>query len=122
MGYQESLIKFKDEKMLIEELKKYSKRDNSSDFAEIVCVDRVKKDIYPFKKGELVAVVCGERSEQRTEIRLREGLGIDNVKEIVFIDNEMYWKMAEKQGIDLGVFLAKYFKKLSEDEYRFLLT
>jgi 16S rRNA C1402 N4-methylase RsmH len=50
MGYQESFIKFKDEKTLVEQLKKYGKRDKAKDLAEIVCVDRVKKDIVRSKE------------------------------------------------------------------------
>ncbi|MEH7076221.1 hypothetical protein [Neobacillus drentensis] len=122
MGYQESFIQFKSKKSLMEELRRYDKRDKSSDIADLVCVDRVKKEVFPFKEGELVAVVCGERSEQRDKNRLRSGLGIRNVKDIVFIDNPVYWEMAEEQGIiDLGAFLSMHFEKLSKDEYNALL-
>ena len=102
-------------------MKRYDKRDKSADIAEIVCVDRVKKTIYPFKKGELVAVVCGERSEQRNFNRLREGLGITNVQEIVFIDNPHYWNMAMEQDVKLSQFLGEHFEKLSDDKYAALL-
>lgn len=117
MGYQESFIKFRNQKTLIEQLKKYSRRDKASDLAEIVCVDRVKKDIFPFKEGELVAVVCGERSEQRNRSRLREGLGITKIQDIVFIDNPYYWEMAEDKNVDLSEILGEHFEKLSNAEY-----
>jgi hypothetical protein len=90
-------------------LKKYEKRDKSNDIADIVCIDRVRKDIIPFKKGELVAVICGERSEQRDRKRLRKGLGITNVQDIVFIDNPFYWEMAERAGVQFGNSLEQTF-------------
>lgn len=121
MGYQESFIKFKNVKTLIEQLGKYNKRDKANDMAEIICVDRVKKEIYPFKKGELVAVVCGERSEQRDRNRLRRGLGITNVQDIVFIDNPFYWEMAMEQDVGLGEILGEHFERLTDEEYAELL-
>lgn len=121
MGYQESLIKFKNKETLIKELKKYEKRDKSEDIAGIVCIDRVKKAVYPFKEGELVAVVCGERSEQRDTKRLKKGLGITNVQDIVFIDNPFYWEMAMEQDISLGEFLGEHFQRSPDDEYAELL-
>lgn len=121
MGYQESFIRFKDEKILKEQLKVYQKRDKSNDLADIVCVDRVKKEVYPFREGELVAVVSGERSEQRDKSRLRNGLGIKRVVDIVFIDNPNYWEMAEEQGVDLGDFLREHFETLSDTDYEELL-
>ncbi|MFB6469523.1 hypothetical protein ACE38V_22580 [Cytobacillus sp. Hz8] len=121
MGYQESFIRFKDEKILKEQLKVYQKRDKGNDLADIVCVDRVKKEVHPFRVGELVAVVSGERSEQRDKNRLRNGLGIKRVVDIVFIDNPIYWEMAEEQGVDLGDFLREHFETLSDEEYEGLL-
>lgn len=121
MGYQESFIKFKNEKTLIEQLNKYAKRDKANDMAEIICVDRVKKDIVPFRAGELVAVVGGERSEQRDRNRLRKGLGIAYVQEIVFIDNLYYWEMAMERDADLGEILEEYFERLPDEEYEILL-
>lgn len=121
MGYQESFIKFKNEETLKEQLKAYQKRDKSNDLADIVCVDRVKKEVYPFREGELVAVVSGERSEQRDKSRLRNGLGIKRVVDIVFIDNPIYWEKAWKRGIDLGDFLREHFETLSDEEYEELL-
>ncbi|MEI2368017.1 hypothetical protein [Niallia circulans] len=121
MGYQESFIKFKNEETLKEQLKAYQKRDKSNDLADIVCVDRVKKEVYPFREGELVAVVSGERSEQRDKSRLRNGLGIKRVADIVFIDNPIYWEIAWKRGIDLGDFLREHFETLSDEEYEELL-
>lgn len=121
MGHQESFIKFKDTKTLIEQLRRYEKRDKSEDMAEILCVDRVIKEIHPFKEGELVAVVCGERSEQRDRNKLRKGVGINNVQDIVFIDNPVYWEMAEEREVDLGVILREHFEKLSDEEYQGLL-
>lgn len=121
MGYQESFIKFKDVEILINQLKGYQLRDKNGDLAEIVCVDRVKKDIIPFKKGELVAVVCGERSEQRDRNRLRRGLGITKVQDIVFIDNPSYWEMAMDQEVGLGEILEEHFERLSDEEFEELL-
>lgn len=120
MGYQESFIKFKDQKTLLEQLKRYEKREKS-DLVKIVCVDRVKKEIYPFKVDELVAVVGGERSEQRDRNRIRKGLGITNIQDIVFIDNPYYWEMAMEQDGGLGEILDEYFERLSDEEYAELL-
>lgn len=120
MGYQESFIKFKDQQTLIEQLKRYEKREKS-DLVEIVCVDRVKKEIYPFKEGELVAVVGGERSEQRDRNRLKRELGITKIQDIWFVDNPIYWEMAMERDVDLGDFLGEYFEKLSDVEYAELL-
>jgi hypothetical protein len=39
----------------------------------------------------------------------------------VFIDNPMYWDMAEKQGVNLGVILGEHFEKISDVEYGELL-
>lgn len=122
MGYQESFIKFNDTNTLKLELRKYGKRDKSKDFAEIVCVDRVKRDIFPFKVGDLVAVVCGERSEQSDRNCLRQGLGIKNVNEIVFIDNPFYHEMAWEQDCDLGSILSDHFERLTDAEYKKLIS
>ncbi|WP_430789092.1 hypothetical protein VBD025_02760 [Virgibacillus flavescens] len=111
MGYQESFIKFKDVTTLIKQLKSYNKRDKTEDMAEIVCIDKVKKEIVPFKEGELVAVVCGERSEQRDHNKLRKGLGITNVQDIVFIDNPYYWEMTMDQDVGIGEILGEHFEK-----------
>jgi hypothetical protein len=116
MGYQESFIKFRNAEDLIEEVRKYKRRDTSSDLAELVCVDRVKKAVHPFKAGELVAVVCGERSEQRTTNALREGLGIENVQSITFIDEYM-----DQADGDLPIFLEEHFEKLSESELEVII-
>lgn len=120
MGYQESFIKFKDKETLIEQLKRYEKREKS-DLVEIICVDRLKKEIYPFKKGELVAVVGGERSEQRERNRLRKELGIAKIQDIVFVDNPIYWEMAMEKDVGLGDFLWEHFERLSDKEYAELL-
>lgn len=117
MGYQESFIKFKDTKTLIEELRRYEKKDKSKDLADIVCVDRVKKQVSPFKEGELVVVVGGERSQQRDKNRLQKELGIKNIVDIVFIDNPYYWEIAGEKGISLRDFLTEHFESLSESEY-----
>lgn len=111
MGYQESFIQFKNDQDLIEEIRKYKGRDTSGDLAQLVCIDRVKKAVSPFNEGELVAVVCGDRSEQRTTDALKEGLGIENVKSITFIDEYM-----DQADGDLQGFLEEHFKKLSDAE------
>jgi hypothetical protein len=120
MGYQESFIKFKNKKNLVEQLKRYEKQ-GKSDLIEIVCVDRVKKDIVPFKEGELVAVVAGERSEQRELSRLERELGISKIQDIVFIDNPLYWDMAMDRGGGLKEILEEHFEILSDGEYKELL-
>ncbi|MFT4413359.1 hypothetical protein ACLM5H_05820 [Fredinandcohnia humi] len=117
MGYQESFIKFKDEKTLVQELRRYEKGEKDSDLVHIVCVDRVKKQVSPFNEGELVVVAGGERSQQRDKNRLQKELGIKNIVDIVFIDNPFYWEMAEEKGIDFGDFLTEHFESLSENEY-----
>ena len=121
MGYQESFIQFKDKKTLKKELKKYESRNKENDFAKIVCVDRVKKGITPFRKGELLAVVCGERSEQRNEERLKDGLGVENVKDIVFIDNLEYSLITFEKEMSLRDLLEEHFERLSDEEYQELL-
>lgn len=117
MGYQESFIKFKNKKDLVAEVKRYKGRETSDDLATLICIDRIKKDISPFIKGEFVAVVCGERSEQRTAHSLREGLGIENVQSITFIDE--YMDQAEG---DLEGFLEEHFEKLSDSELNAILA
>lgn len=121
MGYQESFIKFKDEKTLIQELRRYEKRGKESDLVDIVCVDRVKKQVFPFKEGELVAVVGGDRGQQRDKKRLQNELGIRNIVDVVFVDNPIYWEMAEDKGVRFTVFLKEHFVQLSKDEYEELL-
>jgi len=112
MGYQESFVSFATKTGLIAQLKKYMERDHSDDLAEIVCVDRVKKPVFPFSVGDLLLVVCGERSEQRFPSDLRR-LGIDQVQQVVFIDCEHYMNMANKQFHgDLGAFLEDRFEKI----------
>ncbi|MNF08079.1 hypothetical protein D3C80_2084020 [compost metagenome] len=78
-------------------------------------MDRVIKAVDPFQIGELLAVVCGERSVQRRKEDLEEGLGIQNVKAIVFIDN--YY---EHSSGDLDSFLREHFERLSDEEYEAL--
>lgn len=118
MGYQESFIQFKSVDLLKSELKKYAARDKEDDLAEIVSVNKVKEAVMPFKKGDLVAVVCGERSEQRDNSRLKEGLGIENVKNIVFIDNPTYYELSKD---DFHGFLNKHFEQITEEEYQELI-
>ncbi|MBN6185677.1 hypothetical protein JQN58_01600 [Aneurinibacillus sp. BA2021] len=121
MGYQESFIKFKDEKTLVQELRRYENGEKDSDLVHIVCVDRVKKQVSPFNEGELVAVVGGDRSQQRDIKRLQKELGIKNIAHIVFVDNSIYWEIAEEKGVGFGVFLKEHFEQLSKEEYAELL-
>lgn len=118
MGYQESFIKFPSKDILIQELQKYVNRDKQFDHANVVGVSRVIKGILPFHKNELVMVVVGERSEQRNNEVLKRGLGIDNVKDITFIDNPYYYDLANG---DLGTFLDENFERLSIEEFKNLL-
>lgn len=117
MGYQESFIKFKDEKTLLQELRRYEKGEKDSDLVHFVCVDRVKKQISPFNEGELVVVVGGKRGQQRDKNKPQKELGIKNIADIVFIDNPFYWEMAEEKVINFGDFLTEHFESLSENEY-----
>jgi hypothetical protein len=117
MGYQESFIKFKDEKTLVQELRRYEKYEKDSDLVRIVCVDRVKKQVFPFNEGELVAVVGGDRGQQRDKERLQKELGIRNIVDIVFVDNPIYWEMAEDKGVRFTDFLKEHFIQLSKGEY-----
>lgn len=121
MGRQQSIIKFKDRKTLVKEFKKYSKRNTENDWAYLICVVRVIKDIDPFKKGELCAVISGERHEQRSPENLKNGLGIENVEHIAFIDSVRYFQMANDLGVNLGEFLDSHFKTLTEKEHKGLL-
>ncbi|RRJ54924.1 hypothetical protein EHV15_35730 [Paenibacillus oralis] len=116
MGYQESFVQFANEDDLKQELQRYSLREKQHDIAEIVCVDRVRKTLFPFHIGELLAVVCGERSVQRSKEDLSAGLGLQNVKSIVFIDHYL-----ELSNGDLDNFLNEHFERLSDDEYEELI-
>ncbi|MGV2887579.1 hypothetical protein [Paenibacillus taichungensis] len=116
MGYQESFVQFASEDQLKQELRKYSLRDKQYDLADVACVDRVIKAVDPFQVGELLAVVCGERSVQRRKEDLEEGLGMQNVKSIVFIDNYF-----ERSNGDLDGFLREHFERLSDEEYEALI-
>ncbi|MNF66521.1 hypothetical protein D3C84_483160 [compost metagenome] len=118
MGYQESFVQFKNKETLVSELKKYKIRNFDEDLARVYGVNKVKKSIKPFREGELVLVVGGERSEQRNEKRLVDGLGINNVKNIVFIDNPAYWEMSNGE---IGKLLDEHFEQLSEKEHDELL-
>lgn len=118
MGYQESFIQFKNVEVLKSELKKYKDRDSSEDAASIYGVTRVRKDIHPFKEGNLVAVVGGERYAQRSRDRFKEELGLKNIKHIVFIDNPDYCEMSDG---NLGGLLDEYFEQLTSEEHEELL-
>ncbi len=117
MGYQQSFVKFKTINQLKKELVKYKDRDKSRDQAEITGYVEVIKEIYPFSKGEVALIVSGERYEQRNAPNLKEGLGISNIDEIVFIDNPEYVYMAEEQNVELGQLLDKHFSMLDEESY-----
>jgi hypothetical protein len=114
MGYQESFIKFLDEDTMVEQLEKYMKRNRENDLAEIVCVDRVKKDIAPFKKGEFLAVVSGERSAQRGAVDLYLNLGLDYILDIKFMDDYLF---QHNFDIDFPAFLEEHFEKIPLEEY-----
>lgn len=86
MGYQESFIKFRSISILKKEINKYKERNTDNDLVKIVAIDKVKKEVYPFKKGDYLAVVAGERSSQRTKGNLYQHLGIKHIKKIVPID------------------------------------
>lgn len=115
MGYQQFYLKFNNLKALQNELIIYKKRDKSNDQAKVFCAVEVLKNVAPFKKGEVALVVGGERWEQRNKSNLKEGLGIGQVKEIMFIDN--YYFNAKAQDMELGEFLDSNFRTIEEDEY-----
>jgi hypothetical protein len=119
MGYQESFIQFSNRKELIEQLRKYKKRDTKEDLANVLCVDRVRKAIEPFEAGELVIVVGGERSEQRSAYDLERGTGIKNVESITFIDNYMYAVFPPPE--DFRIFLQEHFECLTDAETESLI-
>lgn len=117
LGYQQSIIQFKSEEDLINELKTYIKRDTSSDQATVYVVNKTIKAVYPFKKDELNLVIGGDRHPQRSKQNLREELGLNNVKSITFIEEFDY--NYEKE--DLGDFLDRHFKVLEKEEVDELL-
>ncbi|MBA2176847.1 hypothetical protein H0266_18365 [Halobacillus locisalis] len=89
MGREENFIQFKRYSDLKKELKKYQSRatEEDKDLLEIRFVDRVNIDLPPFKKGEYLAVVSGERSYQRTAFGIKSFLRIRRVKKIVPMDD-----------------------------------
>lgn len=115
MGYQESLVQFQSIECLKSELRQYNKKDKSHDLAQVVCVDRVKKNVDSFTVGDLLAVVCGERSAQRSNECLEFGLGLKNVKSITYIDK--FYDCTN----DLTSFLDGHFERLSDTEYEALI-
>ncbi|MEC1780049.1 hypothetical protein [Schinkia azotoformans] len=118
MGRQQSFVKFNDIEVLKQELVNYKNRDKSNDNAQIIGVVEVIKEIHPFNKGDYALIVGGERYEQRNKANLKEGLGINNVDKIVFIDNPNYCLMAQAQKTDLGEILDTHFKSLDENSYK----
>lgn len=114
MGRQQSFIKFKNKEVLVSEVKKYQERDSSGDQTYLLCANEVIKDIVPFKKGELLLVVGGERHGQRNTHNLKNETGLGNVERIVFIDNERYSEMSDG---DLGGLLDEHFRALTKDEH-----
>ncbi|WP_157950992.1 hypothetical protein [Peribacillus acanthi] len=45
-------------------------------------------------------MVGGDRGQQRDKKRLQKELGIRNIVDIVFfVDNPIYWEMAEDKGV-----------------------
>ncbi|WP_400244969.1 hypothetical protein AB3U99_01205 [Niallia sp. JL1B1071] len=121
MGTQASFIKFKDSSTMKRELRKYDKRVKSDDVVEIVALEKVKRDIYPFEKGEIVAVVVGERWIQKETKELCKELGVRSIVEIVFVDNPYYWDLAIEKDRSLDEMLGEHFEKLSDEEYEVLL-
>jgi len=106
MGLQQSYVKFENEKLLLEELKKYVKRDSKGDQTYVLGTVKVLKSMEPFLKGELAIVLGGERHGQRNLMNLKEETGIENAQSITFIDNETYCMLS---GGDLGKFLNEHF-------------
>ena len=117
MGIQASFIKFKDNVTTKRELRKYQKRDKSEDVVDIVALEKVKKDICPFKKGEIVVVVVGERWIQRDTKELCKELGVKGIVEIAFVDNPYYWDLAIEEDKSIDEILSEHFEQLSEEEW-----
>lgn len=118
MGVQASFIKFKDNKIMKRELRKYQERDKTDDVVDIVALERVKKDICPFTEGDIVAVVVGERWIQRQTKELCKELGIKGVVEVVFVDNPYYWDMAMEEDRGVDEILDEHFAKFTDEEYK----
>lgn len=118
MGYQQSFLQFGGTKELKSELKKYAHRNTENDQAHVLCINKAIKDIEPFVKGELMLVVGGERYAQRNKERVKEELGIENIRSVVFIDNPDYYYLSNGR---LGDFLDEHFEALSEEETNKLL-
>ncbi len=118
MGYQQSFLQFGGIKELRSELKRYVQRNTESDQAYVLCVNKTLKNIKPFVKGELMIVIGGERFTQRNKQRVKEELGIENIRSIVFIDNQDYCYLSNG---NLGEFLDEHFESLSKEEIDKLL-
>ncbi len=118
MGVQASFIKFKDIKTMKRELRKYQAKDKSDDVVDIVALEKVKKDILPFKEGDIVAGVVGERWIQRQTKELCKELGIKGVVEVVFVDNPYYWDMAMEEDRGVDEILDEHFEKFTDEEYK----
>ncbi|MCF2649681.1 hypothetical protein [Niallia circulans] len=116
MGTQASFIKFKDISTMKRELRKYQKRNKSDDVVDIVALEMVKKDICPFKKGEIVAVVVGERWIQRDRKELCKELGVKSIVEIAFVDNPYYLDLAIEEDKSIDDILSEHFEQLSDNE------
>jgi hypothetical protein len=116
MGRQQSFVKFNNLEVLKNELIKYKDREKINDNAHVIDVVTVIKGTRPFKKGDFALVVGGERWEQRNPMNLKEGLGIENIERIVFIDNEDYVMKAQFRNISLSDFLDTHFRTLNEKE------
>lgn len=114
MGYQESIVKFRSVDDLKNEMKKYQHKSGMDDVVHIYNAARTIKGISPFKKGELVLIVGGERYVQRSPKILEEELGIEEIQSVVFIDNPYYWDLS---GGNIDKLIGENFAILSREEY-----
>lgn len=121
MGYQQSFVKFTSKEALKVELKKYRGRDNVKDDARVYGVTKVIKGIQgkDIKKGQLMAIVGGERYAQRSEERILEYMGLEEVDRVIFLDNVDF---VDRSNGDLTRFLNDHFLELSENEVDELLS
>jgi hypothetical protein len=110
VGYQESFVKFENNDKAIEEIKKYVNRDTENYTTTLYNVVRVSDDIPMFSKGELVMIVGGERYDQRSPARLREGVEVQGAIDVIYIDDYLDDRRRGKAYLD------KYFKNVHPNE------
>jgi len=93
MGYQESLLRFKNKKELKKQMLNHNNRKNPNDISAlsvmaIVEVQKTFTNSYgkKFKDNECFIMIGGERSFQRNLSGIYEALNLKRIKEIIPIE------------------------------------